>query len=143
MNRHMIIGNLVRDPERGTTPTGANYTRFVVAVNRRRARDGEPSADYIRVTTWGTVAENCAKYLKKGQKTAVIGESRAYGWTGQDGTVRAQIELNAVDVEFLGGGRSPESGGMAPGTGEAWPEAAARRDSETGMQAVDPDDLPY
>ena len=148
MNRHIIIGNLTRDPEAGSTPNGMNYTSFTVAVNRRRARAGEPEADFVRVTTWGTLAENCKKYLRKGRKVAAVGESSAHGWTGQDGTPRAQIELTAVDVEFLGGSRSGEEGYAADGSAPAAPAPEASAVSTAGpaggMTPVqDPEEQPW
>lgn len=150
MNRHIIIGNLTRDPEGGVTLQGLIYTTFTVAVNRRRVKPGEPEADFIRVTAWAAKAESCRKYLRKGSRVAVIGESSAHGWTGQDGTPRAQIELTAVDVEFLGGTRG---GGEAEPAGEvsqvleasvaAAAAASTAAGPESGLAAVDPEDLPF
>lgn len=118
MNRHMIIGNLVRDPESGTTENGYRWTRFVVAVNRRKPREGEPEADFIRVTTWNALAENCMKYLRKGRKVACVGESTCHAWIGQQGDPRGQIEMTAQDVEFISGPR--DGGADAPPQEPGW-----------------------
>lgn len=124
LNRHFIIGNLTRDPEAKTTKDGRNYTVFTVAVNRRGANKKD-EAEFIDVTTWDGLAETCQKYLKKGRKVAVIGESRAYGWLRQNGDPGAKIELNARDVEFLGGGtgaaHEPEAPAWAGGGSDAEP----------------------
>ena len=149
MNRHLIIGNLVRDPENGITESGANWCRFVVAVNKRYHREGEPEADYIRVTCWRGLAENCVKYLRKGRKVACTGESTAYAWIGRDGSAKGQIELTAMDVEFIGSGRAADGGySGAPqepgwvsrsgdGSGDGYPEGSGAEaypeaDPETG-----------
>ena len=51
MNQHMIIGNLVHDPETGATEGGVNWCRFKVAVRKKyKPKDGQPDADFIRVT---------------------------------------------------------------------------------------------
>ena len=84
MNAHFIIGNLVRDPETGTTPAGVGWTRFVVAVRKRYPKEGEPDAEFMRVTAWRGLGENCAKYLAKGKKVAVVGESRASAWISRE-----------------------------------------------------------
>ena len=115
MNKHYIIGNLVRDVERGTTPNGVNYCRFTVAVRKRFHKEGEPDAEFVRVTAWRGLGDTCAKYLGKGKKVAVTGESTARGWS-HEGRTYAQIELTADDVEFLtprgSGEEAPPEGGM-------------------------------
>lgn len=130
MNRHFIIGNLTRDPESKTTRSGENYTIFTVAVNRRAA-SGQTEAEYMDVTAWRQLGETCARYLRKGKKVAVIGESRAYGWIRQDGRPGAKIEINARDVEFLSSGgadREPEAPAWV-GQAEAAAETAAEYDA--------------
>lgn len=141
MNQHTIIGNLVRDPETGTTQGGVNWCTFTVAVNKRGKQD---EAVFIRVTAWRALADSCGKWLKKGRKVCVVGESDAHGWIGQDGAPRAQVELTARDVEFLGGGqgggnREPTDAD-APGAGRS---GTGTTDPETGMAVVEPEDLPY
>ena len=101
MNLQIIIGNLTRDPEKGTTPSGVNYCRFTVAVRKRHPRQGEPDADFIRVTAWRGLGDTCAQYLNKGKKVAVVGAPELSLYTGQDGKPRGQIELTADEVEFL------------------------------------------
>ena len=144
MNQHTIIGNLVRDPETGVTQGGIKWCAFTVAVNKRGK---ENEAVFIRVTAWRALADSCGKYLRKGRKVCVTGESEAHGWIGQDGSARAQVELTARDVEFLGGGQG-QSGSReptdadAPGAGRSEEEA---KDPETGMTQVemDPEELPF
>lgn len=133
MNRITIIGNLTRDPETGTTSAGNNYCRFIVAVNRRKRKEGEPDADFMRVTAWSSLAENCGKYLTKGKKVAVNGSAYSYGWQRQDGSIGSQIEINALDVEFLSGGKG--EGGRGPNDppeDPAW--ARPEMDPESGME---------
>ena len=101
MNLQIIIGNLTRDPEKGTTPSGVNYCRFTVAVRKRYVREGEPDADFIRVTAWRGLGDTCAQHLNKGKKVAVVGAPELSLYTGQDGKARGQIELTADEVECL------------------------------------------
>ena len=138
MNRHFIIGNLTRDPEAKTTRDGTNYTTFTVAVNRRGAGNRD-EAEFVDVTAWRGLAENCAKYLKKGRKVAVVGESRAYGWIKQNGEAGAKIELNAQDVEFLGGGTGAGHEPEPP----AWAGAPAEPSAPVDVTAQVADELPF
>ena len=142
MNRHTIIGNLTRDPETGTTDSGANWCRFTVAVNRPFRPKDAPEAEYIRVTAWRGLGDTCAKHLKKGRKVACVGESIAHGWIGQSGDARAEIEMTAQEVEFLDSGKrkdgdEPREPGYAQGNGRA------QADPATGFQAVETDELPF
>ena len=101
MNKLTIIGNLSRDPESRVTPSGISVCTFTVAVNRRRTQEGQPDADFFRVTAWRQLGENCAKYLSKGRKVCVVGPVSISTYTGNDGKTRANMEVTADDVEFL------------------------------------------
>jgi single-strand DNA-binding protein len=118
MNKYQIIGNLVRDPETGTTESGVHWCSFTVAARKRRHKDGEPDAEFVRVTAWRGLGDSCAKYLSKGKKVYVDGEPKARPWQSEDGTLRAQIELTAEEVEFL----SSKGSGQADDPNERWPE---------------------
>lgn len=143
MNRLTIIGNLVRDPETGTTESGIGWCRFTVAARKKRPKEGQPDAEFVRVTAWRGLGDTCGKYLKKGRKVCVIGEPTAHAWIGQDGNARGGIEMNADEVEFLSAG----GGQPAPTDEDAPPErgaAAPAVDPETGMvQVEDPEELPF
>ena len=101
MNKLTITGNLVRDPELRTVGSGINVCTFTVAVNRRKKTEGQPEADFFRVSAWRGLAETCSKYLAKGRKVAVVGSVSAQAYMGSDGTAKASLELTADDVEFL------------------------------------------
>lgn len=114
-----IVGHLGRDPEMRYTPDGAPVTDFSVATTRKwNNSDGSKGEETVwtRVTVWRKAAEACATYLKKGSLVLVEGRlnpDKVTGgpriWTGQDGMPRAQYEVTAETVKFLGGG----SGGNA------------------------------
>ena len=135
MNRYTIIGNLVRDPETGATESGINWCRFVVAARKKRPRQGEPDAEFVRVTAWRGLGDTCAKYLAKGRKVYVSGEPKAHAWVTEDGSARGQIEMNADEVEFLS-----SAANRSPTDEEAPP---APRDAQTGMEQVETDELPF
>lgn len=101
MNRLTIIGNLTRDPESRSTQDGKSVCNFTVAVNRRRRTEGQPEADFFRVSAWGKLGENCQKYLVKGKKVAVVGAVSVHAFTNRENQPSATLEVFAEDVEFL------------------------------------------
>ena len=117
MNKYIITGALTRDPETGTTASGVNWCRFTVAARKRFHKEGEPDAEFVRVTAWRGLGDTCKKYLEKGKKVYVEGEPKARAWKTDDGSVRGQLELTAREVEFL----SSRGGSQADGQDENWP----------------------
>lgn len=102
MQRIYLIGNLTADPVLRATQNGTSVCQFTLAVNRRfPGPDGQKITDFFRVVTWKTQAENCAKYLGKGKKAAVIGELQARTYEAKDGTTRMSLDVGADEVEFL------------------------------------------
>lgn len=101
MNKLTIIGNLVRDPEQRMTGSGLNVCNFTVAVNRRKKVEGQPEADFFRVSAWQKLGDNCQRFLAKGRKVAVVGPVSVNTYQANDGSTRAQLEMIADDVEFL------------------------------------------
>ena len=105
-NKVILMGNLARDPEVRYTVDKRASARFTIAVNRTwKDRDGklQSQADFIPVVVWGPQAENCEKYLRKGQSALVEGRISVRSYDGTDGTRKYVTEVNAQDVTFLGG----------------------------------------
>ena len=145
MNKLTIIGNLTRDPELRTTSAGVNVCDFTVAVNRRQRRDsqnGQPEADFFRVSAWRALGENCAKYLAKGRKVAVVGSVSVRTYQTADGTTRASMEVNATDVEFLST-RADDAATGAPYASPAVAAPAGDPHAAAGFTQVENDDLPF
>ena len=137
MNKLTIIGNLTRDPELRTTSTGVNVCTFTVAVNRRRSTNSnQPEADFFRVSAWRQLGENCQRYLAKGRKVAVVGPVSVQSYTGNDGSTRFSLEVQADDVEFLSSRN--EDAGYVPAA-PSQPAAPAMN----GFEEVDDEDLPF
>ena len=109
MNKLTIIGNLTRDPELRTTSAGKEVCTFTVAVNRRKTGNNQkPEADFFRVSAWDGLAKSCGQFLAKGRKVAVVGSVSVHTFQTQTGETKAQLEVNASDVEFL----SPKGDGF-------------------------------
>ena len=106
INRVVLTGNLTRDPELRSTPTGMSVCSLRIASNTRRKDGGSgewvDKPNYFSVTVWGAQGENCARFLSKGRPVAVDGRLEWREWTGQDGSKREAIEIVADHVQFLG-----------------------------------------
>lgn len=102
MNKLVIIGNVCAKPELRNTQTGKAVCSFTVAVNGRK-REGQdaPEATFFRVTAWEKQGENCARYLDKGSKVAVVGAVSCRTYQANNGETRASLEVQAQEVEFL------------------------------------------
>lgn len=102
MNKVVLIGNLSRDPDLRQTGTGTKVCNLTVAVNRRDLKQGgNLEADFIPVVCWRGLAENCAKYLKKGSKVGVSGSINVRRYEDKSGSKRYATEVLADEVEFL------------------------------------------
>ena len=136
MNKIILIGNLTRDPESGTTPSGVSYCRFSIAVNRRFSKEGN-EADYFNIITWRGIAESCAKSLTKGRKVGVVGSIQIRNYEGNDGAKRTSVEVTADEVEFL-----TSAGGANK---EETPQSKPSRSDVTKLEEVDAsdDNLPF
>ena len=107
INRVIITGNLTRDPELRSTPSGMSVCSLRIASNTRRKDNatGEwvDKPNYLSVTVWGAQGENCARFLAKGRAVAVDGRLDWREWQAQDGSKRESVEIVADSVQFLGG----------------------------------------
>ena len=117
INRVVLTGNLTRDPELRSTPSGTSVCSLRIACNtRRKDSSGEwvDKPNYFDVTVWGAQGENCATYLSKGRPVAVDGRLDWREWEANDGGKRQSIEIIAESVQFLG---SRDGSGAVQGNG--------------------------
>ena len=136
MNKVILIGNLTRDPELTETPSGVAVCRFAIAVSRDYANaDGNRETDFFNITVWRGRAENCGKYLKKGNKVAVVGSLQTRSYEDKDGIERNITDIVASEVEFL----TPKN---AQFDGEDAPIVSAKRERPQ-LEAIDDNQLPF
>lgn len=102
LNRVILIGRLVRDPELRYTPNGVAVANFTLAVDRPYVnQQGERETDFIRISLWRKLAETCASHLGKGRLVAVEGRLQVRTYETSDGQRRQVTEVVADDVRFL------------------------------------------
>jgi single-strand DNA-binding protein len=104
LNKAMLIGNLTRDPETKTTPSGQMVTSFSVATNFSwvdQSGKKQTKAEFHNIVAWRKLAEICTQYLKKGSKIYVEGRLQTNEWTGQDGNKRYKTEIILENMIML------------------------------------------
>ena len=95
VNKCFLIGNLTKDVELHETQSGKKVATLNIAVN------GYNGVDFFTVNVWNAQAENCAKYLSKGKKVAIVGELHNRSYEDKDGNKRTVCEITGNEVEFL------------------------------------------
>lgn len=141
MNKVFLIGNLTRDPELNTTPSGVAVCKFGIAVNRNfSSADGTRETDFFNITVWRNQAENCGKYLNKGNKVAVVGSLQTHTYE-VDGQKKTGIDIVADNVEFL----TPKGGsdGYSPISRGDTGESVSATKKRPALQPMDDDGLPF
>lgn len=103
LNSVLIEGNLTADPQNNVLDSGKNVCRFSIATNRYyRSAEKEliSEVSYIDVDTWGSLAEGCARYLKKGRGVRVVGRIKQERWQNEEGRTMQKHIIVAEHVEF-------------------------------------------
>jgi len=146
INKAMIYGNLTRDPELKSLPSGMKVASFGIATNRvYKDRDGKrvEAADYHNIVVFGVQAENSAKYLKKGASAFVEGRLQTQSWE-KDGVKQYRTEIVADRVQFgprTGGGEG--GGSYAPKTDAPQQSAPQGSAPEYPEEDINPEDIPF
>lgn len=136
-NKIILVGNLGRDPELRYTPQGTPVCSFTMATNeRRKDRAGETQdvTTWFKVTLWGRQAETASQFLTKGRPVYIEGRLRVEEWTDRDGRQRHTLEVQATDMQFIGG-RGEES---SPRT-----DASTHSKGEPAEGDISDDDIPF
>ncbi len=104
LNKAMIIGNLTRDPEIRTTPSGVSVASFSVATNMiwtDQNGQRQEKVEYHNIVAWRRLAEICGQYLKRGSKVYIEGRLQTRDWVGQDGSKKNRTEIIAENLIML------------------------------------------
>ena len=104
LNKVILAGRLVADPELKQTAGGASVVSVRIAVNRRfQARDAQQQneADFFNVTAWQNTAEFIAKYFRKGAAICICGRIQNRTWVDQNGQKRYMTDIIAEEANFV------------------------------------------
>ena len=102
-NKAVVVGNLTRDPEVRTLPSGQSVVSFGVATNRIwNDQDGnrQQAAEFHNIVAFGKLADICSRYLAKGRLVLIEGRLQTRSWQGQDGVKRYRTEIVVDNMQM-------------------------------------------
>jgi len=148
INKAFIFGNLTRDPELRSLPSGNPVVNFSVATNRvwKDANGAkQESADFHNVVAFGKQAELIAQYLRKGSSAFVEGRIQTRSWDGPDGAKRYRTEIVAERVQFgpRGSGGAESRGGNQPPQQSAPGNKEELETIQYPEEDIKPEDIPF
>ncbi len=124
LNRVILMGRLVRDPELRHTGTGTAVASFSLAVERdfRDKTSGQRTTDFIDVVAWRQTGEFVSKYFQKGRMAVVEGRLQMRDWQDRDGNKRRSAEIVADNVYFADSRQQSDNaaGGYAPASAPSY-----------------------
>ncbi|RLA64110.1 MAG: single-stranded DNA-binding protein [Epsilonproteobacteria bacterium] len=145
VNKVILLGRLGQDPELKYTPSGVPVCNFSLATTENWAdKSGQKQerTEWHRIVVWGKLGELCNQYLSKGRQAFVEGALQTRSWE-KDGVKRYTTEINARNVQFLGGAQASKD--------QAAPQASASSPNPVMDQSYDvstdsnftADDIPF
>lgn len=140
INKVFLFGNLTRDPELRSLPSGANVASFGLATNRvYKDKNGakQESVEFHNIVVFGRQADIAAQYLKKGSSLFVEGRIQTRSWEGEKGK---QYRTEIVVDRFQFG---PRAGGGGPKSDTASTKAPKEDSIEYPEEDINPEDIPF
>ena len=152
LNKAILIGHLVADPELKQTQAGVYVCSFRIGVQRRfKSPDGTYASDFLDVVAWRQQAEFVTKFFRKGKPICVVGSIQVRQWEDQQGNKRWSTEIIADEVSFVeradagapGSGASGERFAPENLTPPAYSSMPADNQQSKFMDLSGDDDLPF
>ena len=137
INKVILVGNLGKDPETRYMPSGKAVTNFSIATSEswkdKQTGEQKEQTEWHNIVMYDRLAEIAAEYLRKGSQVYVEGRLRTRKWQDKEGRDRYTTEINANEMQMLGG-RAGGGGGMGAsgGGGEYGGESRASRPAQSG-----------
>ncbi len=159
LNKVMLIGNLGKDPEVRTIPSGVKVANFSIATSESyTGKDGNrvEKTEWHNIVMWRGLAEVAEKYLKKGNAVFIEGKLQTRSWDDQNGVKKYMTEIMADNMVMLGGrkdggggfgggdseGGSSYGGGRSEGGG-GYSKSSGGSSGGSSMPPAPEDDLPF
>ena len=121
VNKVIIVGNLGRDPEMRTFPSGDRVANVTIATTDKwkdkQSGEMKEATEWHRVVFNGRLAEIAGEYLRKGSQVYVEGSLRTRKWTDKDGIEKFTTEIRADQMQMLGSRQGMGGGGGGGGGG--------------------------
>ena len=145
LNKVILAGRIVADPELKQTQSGVALVSFRLAVNRR-FNGQQNEADFFNVTAWRAQAEFVSRYFKKGSSIFVVGTIQNRSWTDQQGVKRYATDIVADEISFVDSRNEGPAAGQGQYTPDAYttPSYSTPADSAPRFEEIKgDDDLPF
>ncbi len=148
LNKVFIMGNLTKDPELKTLPSGSSVANFGIATNRvwkNQQGEKQEEVQFHNIVVFGKQADTVSQYLKKGSSVLVEGRLQTRNWEAQDGTKRTKTEIVAERVQF---GPRKQAGGFAgkeeAGSGKGSAKQEEQLETiEYPEEDIKPEEIPF
>ena len=140
----IIVGNITRDPELRSTPSGTQVCGFSVAVNRNyRDSSGEQkeNVSFFDCSAWGKSGELIAQYAKKGSGILVSGRLEQRSWEDKEGQKRSRVEIVVEDFNFIGGANV--DGGSVSGKSTSSAASTDVAPDDISDEPIDLSEIPF
>lgn len=147
LNKVMLIGNVVRDPEIRTTPGGQTVASFSIATNRVwKDKEGQQQkkAEFHNIVAWRRLAEIVGQYIKKGSKIYLEGRLETRSWDDQNAIKRYRTEVIADNLIMLD--KAGASGGTtyaAPAAPRMQAEPSTEQPAPPAEEEINIEDIPF
>ncbi|MBP6880445.1 single-stranded DNA-binding protein [Candidatus Saccharibacteria bacterium] len=141
-NQVTIMGNLTKDPETRSTPSGQSVTNLSIAVNRSwTGKDGQvqDSVDYFDCVAWSKAGEIIAQYTQKGSKLLLSGRLQTRNWEDKNGSKHKSVEIVVTDFNFMDPAGGGNRGGSSPSSSSNNAGAQQAPSNETPTDDIDAD----
>lgn len=136
-NKAIVLGNLTRDPESRTLPSGQPVVNFSIATNRfysDKSGNKQQAVEFHNIVAFGKLADICSKYLNKGKMILVEGRIQTRSWQAQDGSKKYRTEIIMENMQL-----GPKG---AAGTGTPTQSAPSSQNMTEEIPIIDADDSP-
>ena len=147
VNKVIIVGNLGKDPEIRTFPSGDQVANVTVATTDKwkdkQSGEMKEATEWHRVTFNGRLAEIAGQYLRKGSQVYVEGSLRTRKWTDQAGVEKYSTEIRADNMQMLGGRQDGAAPAPAPQQRPAPAPRPAPQSAGSGFDDLDNGDIPF
>jgi single-strand DNA-binding protein len=148
VNKVIIVGNLGRDPEMRTFPSGDQVANVTVATTDKwkdkQSGEMKEATEWHRIVFNGRLAEIAGQYLRKGSQVYVEGSLRTRKWTDKDGVEKYSTEIRADQMQMLGGkAGGSDAPAPAPAPQRQAPAPAQRGSAGSGFDDMEDDPIPF
>lgn len=147
LNKAILMGRFVADPELKATQSGTSVTPFTLAVNRSYQKDGKQETDFITCVAWISTAEFVCKHFQKGMQAVVDGRIQTRSYTDKDGNKRTAFEVVVDNIYFADSKKEDKPAQAQPYASpenlEPRQQGFSQSQYKPTWEDVDMDDLPF